>query len=106
MRRIRGGCGDEYRRAPFLTAAGDLSDHLRHGSQLSATQVGRCVFVDIRVGRVTKLMWECGSHVGTSKLWCQDRRGRTWRATRGLCVKETESASAGPRQRTGRAAYV
>jgi len=25
---IRGGCGDEYRRPPYLTAAGDLSDHL------------------------------------------------------------------------------
>lgn len=25
--RIPGGCGDEYRRPPFLTAAGDLSDH-------------------------------------------------------------------------------
>jgi len=24
---IPGGCGDEYRRPPFLTAAGDLSDH-------------------------------------------------------------------------------
>lgn len=28
MRRIPGDCGDEYRRPPFLTAAGDLSDHL------------------------------------------------------------------------------
>ena len=26
--RIPGDCGDEYRRPPFLTAAGDLSDHL------------------------------------------------------------------------------
>jgi len=26
---LRGDCGDEYRRAPFLTASGDLSDHLR-----------------------------------------------------------------------------
>jgi len=25
---IPGGCGDEYRKPPFLTAAGDLSDHL------------------------------------------------------------------------------
>ena len=25
---IPGDCGDEYRRAPFLTASGDLSDHL------------------------------------------------------------------------------
>jgi enamine deaminase RidA (YjgF/YER057c/UK114 family) len=28
MRRIPGDCGDEYRRPPFLTAAGDLSHHL------------------------------------------------------------------------------
>ncbi len=28
LRRIPGDCGDEYRRAPYLTAAGDLSDHL------------------------------------------------------------------------------
>jgi aryl-alcohol dehydrogenase-like predicted oxidoreductase/enamine deaminase RidA (YjgF/YER057c/UK114 family) len=28
LRRIPGDCGDEYRRPPFLTAAGDLSDHL------------------------------------------------------------------------------
>ncbi len=27
-RRIAGDCGDEYRRAPFLTASGDLSHHL------------------------------------------------------------------------------
>ena len=26
---LRGDCGDEYRRAPFLTASGDLSDHLQ-----------------------------------------------------------------------------
>lgn len=25
---VPGGCGDEYRKPPFLTAAGDLSDHL------------------------------------------------------------------------------
>jgi enamine deaminase RidA (YjgF/YER057c/UK114 family) len=27
-RRIPGDCGDEYRRPPYLTASGDLSDHL------------------------------------------------------------------------------
>ncbi len=32
---IPGDCGDEYRRPPFLTAAGDLSDHA------AATSVGR-----------------------------------------------------------------
>jgi aryl-alcohol dehydrogenase-like predicted oxidoreductase/enamine deaminase RidA (YjgF/YER057c/UK114 family) len=29
LRPIPGDCGDEYRRAPFLTASGDLSHHLR-----------------------------------------------------------------------------
>lgn len=28
LKDIPGDCGDEYRRAPYLTAAGDLSDHL------------------------------------------------------------------------------
>lgn len=28
LTRVHGGCGDEYRRPPFLTAAGDLSHHL------------------------------------------------------------------------------
>ena len=28
MRPVPGDCGDEYRRPPFLTASGDLSDHL------------------------------------------------------------------------------
>ena len=28
LRRVPGDCGDEYRRAPFLTASGDLSHHL------------------------------------------------------------------------------
>lgn len=28
LRKIPGDCGDEYRRPPFLTAAGDLSDHI------------------------------------------------------------------------------
>jgi aryl-alcohol dehydrogenase-like predicted oxidoreductase/enamine deaminase RidA (YjgF/YER057c/UK114 family) len=28
LRAIPGGCGDEYRKPPFLTASGDLSDHL------------------------------------------------------------------------------
>ncbi|KAK2002204.1 endoribonuclease L-PSP [Colletotrichum falcatum] len=30
---VPGDCGDEYRRAPFLTAAGDLSDHVKGGEE-------------------------------------------------------------------------
>jgi len=29
LRKIPGDCGDEYRRPPYLTAAGDLSDHIQ-----------------------------------------------------------------------------
>jgi aryl-alcohol dehydrogenase-like predicted oxidoreductase/enamine deaminase RidA (YjgF/YER057c/UK114 family) len=35
-RRIPGDCGDEYRRPPFLTASGDLSDHLSEMPQFYA----------------------------------------------------------------------
>lgn len=34
--RIAGGCGDEYRRPPYLTAAGDLSDHITDSQQFAA----------------------------------------------------------------------
>jgi hypothetical protein len=27
---LPGDCGDEYRRLPFLTAAGDLGDHMKN----------------------------------------------------------------------------
>jgi aryl-alcohol dehydrogenase-like predicted oxidoreductase/enamine deaminase RidA (YjgF/YER057c/UK114 family) len=30
LKPIPGDCGDEYRKPPFLTASGDLSDHLEH----------------------------------------------------------------------------
>ena len=33
-RRIPGDCGDEYRKAPFLTTSGDLSHHLRDVAKL------------------------------------------------------------------------
>ena len=56
-RRIPGDCGDEYRRPPFLTAAGDLSHHL-HGQSLpyAATRAGGRMRVD------TGSVWEplCG----------------------------------------------
>ena len=37
---IAGDCGDEYRTPPFLTAAGDLSDHLDHMPAPYATEPG------------------------------------------------------------------
>ncbi len=36
---IPGNCGDEYRKPPFLTAAGDLSDHLEEVPKVFAAEV-------------------------------------------------------------------
>ena len=36
---VPGDCGDEYRKPPFLTATGDLSDHLE-----TLPQVPNCFF--------------------------------------------------------------
>ena len=44
-RRIPGDCGDEYRKPPFLTASGDLSDHLASLPRVfSAKQLGTARF--------------------------------------------------------------
>ena len=40
LRPIPGDCGDEYRKAPFLTASGDLSHHLESISPPYAAQLG------------------------------------------------------------------
>jgi aryl-alcohol dehydrogenase-like predicted oxidoreductase/enamine deaminase RidA (YjgF/YER057c/UK114 family) len=56
-RRIPGDCGDEYRKPPFLTAAGDLSHHLQGQSlPYAATRAGGRTRVD------TGSVWEplCG----------------------------------------------
>lgn len=47
-RDVPGDCGDEYRKPPFLTATGDLSDHLDaiplvHGAQASVRDGDTCV---------------------------------------------------------------
>ena len=52
-RRIPGDCGDEYRRPPFLTASGDLSDHLE-----SFPPVFEAVPID---GRSDRLRIDSGS---------------------------------------------
>jgi aryl-alcohol dehydrogenase-like predicted oxidoreductase/enamine deaminase RidA (YjgF/YER057c/UK114 family) len=52
-RRIPGECGDEYRRPPFLTASGDLSDHLE-----SFPPVFEAVPID---GRPDRLRIDSGS---------------------------------------------
>ncbi len=46
LRQIPGGCGDEYRKPPFLTAAGDLSDHFDESPSpypTSVIQEGRTI---------------------------------------------------------------
>ena len=36
LARVPGDCGDEYRKPPFLTATGDLSDHLEELPKVTA----------------------------------------------------------------------
>ncbi|TEA13616.1 Uncharacterized protein C8034_v004430 [Colletotrichum sidae] len=58
---IAGDCGDEYRRAPFLTAAGDLGDHhVREGDE--ARRVEEAVADGQRVEFHSGSRWEpvCG----------------------------------------------
>ncbi|CAN8102217.1 unnamed protein product [Discula destructiva] len=57
---IPGDCGDEYRRPPFLTAAGDLSDHVKATDR--AREVRDAVAKGQRVEYLTGSRWEpiCG----------------------------------------------
>jgi len=54
LRRIPGDCGDEYRRPPYLTAAGDLSDHLE--SLLAPFEVRSGE--DVRTRVLSGTIWE------------------------------------------------
>ncbi|KAF6829696.1 endoribonuclease L-PSP [Colletotrichum plurivorum] len=60
LRDVPGDCGDEYRRAPFLTASGDLRDHIREGDQMR--RVEEAVAEGIRVEVSSGSKWEsvCG----------------------------------------------
>jgi len=51
---IHGDCGDEYRKPPFLTAAGDLSDHFDDFPRPYPTEVGR----DGRTRASSGTVWE------------------------------------------------
>lgn len=53
---IPGDCGDEYRRPPFLTAAGDLSHHVRETD--GAREVREAVAQGKRVEYLTGSKWE------------------------------------------------
>jgi aryl-alcohol dehydrogenase-like predicted oxidoreductase/enamine deaminase RidA (YjgF/YER057c/UK114 family) len=54
LRRIPGDCGDEYRRPPYLTAAGDLSDHLESLPAPFEVRVGE----DGRTRVLSGTIWE------------------------------------------------
>lgn len=53
-RAIPGDCGDEYRKPPFLTATGDLSDHLESFPKPWMTELGE----DGRTRICTRTPWE------------------------------------------------
>ncbi|KAL4880318.1 NADP-dependent oxidoreductase domain-containing protein [Aspergillus karnatakaensis] len=52
---IPGDCGDEYRRAPFLTATGDLSDHLEASGDI---ELRNAVAAGMRVEYSSGSKWE------------------------------------------------
>ncbi|KAL4796583.1 NADP-dependent oxidoreductase domain-containing protein [Aspergillus venezuelensis] len=54
---IPGDCGDEYRRKPFLTAKGDLSDHL-DSNYNTRSEVERAVREGMRVEYDSGSVWE------------------------------------------------
>ena len=54
LQKIPGDCGDEYRKAPFLTASGDLSHHIDGLPSPYPTQEG----VDGRIKALSGTIWE------------------------------------------------
>ncbi|GAP84676.2 putative aldo keto reductase [Rosellinia necatrix] len=52
---IPGDCGDEYRRPPYLTAAGDLSDHMKEPRN---EIIGRAIAEGKRIEYCTGSPWE------------------------------------------------
>jgi aryl-alcohol dehydrogenase-like predicted oxidoreductase len=57
LRDVPGDCGDEYRRQPYLTAAGDLSDHLGKETERSC-QVREAVERGQRIEYCSGNKWE------------------------------------------------
>lgn len=53
---IPGDCGDEYRRPPFLTAAGNLTDHIKEGDAIRA--VTEAIAQGKRVEHCSGSKWE------------------------------------------------
>lgn len=58
LRDIPGDCGDEYRRPPYLTAAGDLSHHLAETRTERGRQVKEAISQGQRVEYLTESKWE------------------------------------------------
>lgn len=56
LRDLPGDCGDEYRREPFLTARGDLSDHLQESDQ--ALELAKALEEGKRVEHSSASKWE------------------------------------------------
>ena len=56
LNHIPGDCGDEYRRAPFLTAKGDLSDHLSPSEEILA--ITKAVAEGKRIEYCSGVKWE------------------------------------------------
>ena len=54
LQKIPGDCGDEYRKAPFLTASGDLSHHIDGLPSPYPTQAG----ADGRIKALSGTIWE------------------------------------------------
>ncbi|KAF3804178.1 hypothetical protein GCG54_00000527 [Colletotrichum gloeosporioides] len=57
---IPGDCGDEYRRPPFMTASGDLSDHIKESNEMQ--KVEEAIAMGKRVEFHSGSKWEpiCG----------------------------------------------
>lgn len=80
LKDIPGDCGDEYRRPPYLTAAGDLSDHLADDSE-RLERVSEVVGKGGRVEYSSGSVWEPvavralsrSSSNLTSQGYCRDR---------------------------------
>ncbi|KAL0943398.1 endoribonuclease L-PSP [Colletotrichum truncatum] len=60
LKDLPGDCGDEYRRPPFLTAAGDLSDHIKESDEMR--EVEDAIAAGKRVEYHSGSKWEpiCG----------------------------------------------
>ncbi|KAI8313049.1 hypothetical protein K4K61_008949 [Colletotrichum sp. SAR11_59] len=60
LKDIPGDCGDEYRRPPFMTASGDLSDHIKESNEMQ--EVEEAIAMGKRVEFHSGSKWEpiCG----------------------------------------------